>query len=129
MKRRVIWTDELRGKVVALKQAGFTHQHVAQKLGLTLCQVYWGWKLYRENAPSRQVPVFVDDSFIRQVSALRQAGFYRREIAQKLHVSVSRIDLAIVLGRKHGIDMAINARIYSKRQAEKSRKGVLTSSF
>ncbi|MXV35795.1 MULTISPECIES: hypothetical protein [unclassified Saccharibacter] len=124
MRRRLIWTDELRGKVVTLKQAGFSHQDVADRLGLTLCQVYWGWKLYRENAPSRRGPVFVDDSFIRRVSELRQAGFYRREIAQKLHVPVSRIDLAIVLGRKHGIDMAINARIYSKRQAERNRKGV-----
>lgn len=116
MTRRLIWTDELRSHLVRLKKSGLTHHEVASRMGLTLCQVYYGWKLHRENASARTMAVTLDDGFIRKVSALRRRGLYRNEIAGKLGVSLSRIDAAISLGRERGIDMAVNARIYSDRQ-------------
>lgn len=112
---RIIWTDERRQYLAALKQAGLTHHEAAARMGLTFCQVCWGWKLCRENAPTRK-GFKVDASFIRKVSALRNRGLYRHEIAGKLGVPLSRIDAAISLGRERGVDMAVNARIYSERQ-------------
>ena len=112
---RIIWTDERRSFLTAMKQAGLTHHEVAVRMGLTFFQVCWGWKLCRENAPTRKV-VKVDAAFISKVSVLRSRGLYRHEIAGKLGVPISRIDAAISLGRERGMDMEVNARIYSERQ-------------
>lgn len=112
---RSIWTDERRRFLTSLKQAGLTHHEVAVRMGLTFSQVCWGWKLCRENAPARKA-VKVDAAFIRKVSTLRNRGLYRHEIAGRLGVPLSRIDAAISLGRERGMDMEVNARIYSERQ-------------
>lgn len=115
MTRRISWTNALRCQLIRLKQAGLTHHEAAARMGLTFCQICWGWKLCRENAPARKA-VKVDAAFIRKVSTLRNRGLYRHEIAGKLGVPLSRIDAAISLGRERGMDMEVNARIYSERQ-------------
>ncbi|MBA5726930.1 hypothetical protein [Bombella mellum] len=115
MTRRISWTNALRSQLIRLKQAGLTHHEAAARMGLTFCQICWGWKLCRENAPARKA-VKVDAAFIRKVSTLRNRGLYRHEIAGKLGVPLSRIDAAISLGRERGMDMEVNARIYSERQ-------------
>lgn len=115
MTRRVSWTNALRSQLIRLKQAGLTHHEAAARMGLTFCQICWGWKLCRENAPARKA-FKINAAFIRKVSTLRNRGLYRHEIAGRLGAPISRIDAAISLGRERGMDMEVNARIYSERQ-------------
>ncbi len=122
---RIIWTDERRKYLNSLKQNGLTHHEAAARMGLTFSQICWGWKLCRENAPTRRA-FKINASFIRKVSSLRNRGLYRHEIAGKLGVPVSRVDAAISLGRERGIDMAVNARIYSERQQKHAMRSRTT---
>lgn len=121
--QKIIWTDEMRMHVSTLKKAGLLHREIAQKLELSMAQVYWGWKLYRESAPSRCILPRLTTADIRAVSALREKGRYRREIAQEMGLSIARVDRAIALGRKQGINMTLNPNIYRERQRENALIG------
>lgn len=122
MTNRVIWTEQMRTRLAVLKKAGMTHAEAAQRMGLKVKQVENGWRMHRDGAPFQMPPVEIDDALIRKVRSMRRRGLYRSEIAGKLGLSTSRIDVIISIGRDEGYDMDMNIDIYSYRQSQHGKR-------